>query len=678
MGAGSSTSNAAIDKIFPLDQRADKDLDTLSYLTARILSTPDIYDITNLGKPGVCGDYAIFLKNKLEERLLPFIADTSGGLALAIAYQNPRKMTDIQDRKRVCSSLAETMIRSIVTVLACLASIQVRSISRENQVARVPKLVGGGGSNQVGGVSNQVGGGIKEVHDWLAKEGYIPAGAFRGVGGQETVFNIPGSSLGTYTYNLTLLRSYGAITTALIKGAGGNPPLPNDYIQIQFLNPIVLPIQGRSESILPIRIHDHAGRSYGSGILYKNIFKSFGTTVQFPITNLLLEIFRRSQGAAITPAETKDQVDKANIVFQDYVRGQNTGTIFQALNTFFTQHVSGWGQAQIPQYGQPYGAYGAPPPQVPYGAPGYGAPGYGAPGYGAPGYGVPGYGGPSGYVNPYAPPPQQLRPLISNASLYPNQIALRPSGVGIGPGNYSYDYPPNAARALLDTLKSYRDLIATDSSPAYARAHTLAGVQNVDRQYMTEVCQDKYWKAANLNRIFPWATLQFLSIRDWSKIADNRTPTLFYPEWNNFLSDLSNVYDGNGNFPKLERPQNAVFLDQMRFSGVSNVSICKTATGPLAIKDAAKINGGLQKLNAIYRDHVKNIWEIILQLVAIVKDPDTKEDSIRLNPAITIKSVGKESSETYVKRVSDRARKAIAKFYIDIEQTYRDVVVTLP
>jgi hypothetical protein len=61
-----------------------------------------------------------------------------------------------------------------------------------------------------------------------------------------------------------------------------------------------------------------------------------------------------------------------------------------------------------------------------------------------------------------------------------------------------------------------------------------------------------------------------------------------------------------------------------------------------------------------------------------VKDPDTKEDSIRLNPAITIKLVGKESSETYVKRVSDRARKAIAKFYIDIEQTYRDVVVTLP
>ena len=49
MGAGGSKSaaQASISDPFPINMRLSKDLDKLSFVAARILSTPDIYDINN-------------------------------------------------------------------------------------------------------------------------------------------------------------------------------------------------------------------------------------------------------------------------------------------------------------------------------------------------------------------------------------------------------------------------------------------------------------------------------------------------------------------------------------------------------------------------------------------------------------------------------------------------------
>jgi hypothetical protein len=129
MGGASSTSKASILNPFPIDSKQSNDLDLLSYVAARILSTPDIYDINNLARPGVCGDYAVFLKKDLEKKLMNFIADVDG-VPTDVVYQNPNKAIDkIEVRKKICSDMVDALLRAIATIVACLASIQVASPS---------------------------------------------------------------------------------------------------------------------------------------------------------------------------------------------------------------------------------------------------------------------------------------------------------------------------------------------------------------------------------------------------------------------------------------------------------------------------------------------------------------------------------------------------------------------
>jgi hypothetical protein len=53
---GASASTPALDIPFPIDLKDKSKLDLLTMVVSHILNTPDIYDINNLARPGVCGD----------------------------------------------------------------------------------------------------------------------------------------------------------------------------------------------------------------------------------------------------------------------------------------------------------------------------------------------------------------------------------------------------------------------------------------------------------------------------------------------------------------------------------------------------------------------------------------------------------------------------------------------
>ena len=671
MGSGASKgTRTAGEPFFPLDNRIDRDLDTLSFLAMRILSTPDVYDIKNLEKPGICGDYAVFLKKKLErqilkqtltaepkfDHLLPFVADLSGEI-VEISYKNPATGLSDSVRRRICSSLADTMLRAIAIVLACLASIQVRSASRDNAVKRgTYTMVGGGGSGSGSSSSSyvQAGGSITEVRDWLSANRYITA-ATGPVGRQVMDFRVPDVTASRYKYKLTLLRSDGNLSYGLISSdsTGITNPLPSGYINVQFLKPFPLPVPGQVDTVLPMRVYDNSGRTWGAGILYKKVFKPFSQAGQIHITLLFEELFKKAQGVDPTsPLETAEQIKEGYTVFQQMHRTQDPQYLYQALDTFFQTYVAGYQRGFRAPVAPGYG-YAAPP----YGAPPYGAP----PGYGAPGP----YGAPVPVYGPYAAPVRPLAPANPNPygayGAYGGVPAIRP----VGAGSFSYDIPPNAAKSIVNTLKFYQGQIAKESSPVYVRSKTLAGVQDKDRSFITNVCKDEYW-SDEVSKIYPWATFQFLSITNWSKIAESRQDSLLDREWLMFVNELKQIYDGNG-YPKLD---GANWIDQMRFikTTIQNIPICRNARGDVHV-NPQQVYAGLTDLQTIYERHVVKVWAILNQLIMVIKDPDTDQEMVRLHV-----NVMKGPSQAYVEGLAAEARALLSRFYIDVEKSYKATV----
>jgi hypothetical protein len=204
----------------------------------------------------------------------------------------------------------------------------------------------------------------------------------------------------------------------------------------------------------------------------------------------------------------------------------------------------------------------------------------------------------------------------------------------------------------------------------------LAGVQQPDRSYHTNVCDDDYWKGGNLNRIYPWATFQFLSIKDWSKM-DSRTGDIFHDEWTSFIDDLrNNIYPASTDYPKLTAP--TAFLETMKFDNRDKITICggRTDRREVPVKNSQKVNDGLRAIQTIYTHHVGHVWKILNGLILVIKDPETGQDIVRLHPNVT-RGVGKESSKEYVERKATEARRLLAKFYADIETAYKTAVLSL-
>ncbi len=658
---GASGSRVALDNPFPIDKKINNDLDLLSLVVARVLNTGDIYDIANLGRPGMCGDYAVFLKKQIEKKLLPFVAKikTKDGEEkdVEVVYQNPRKaIDDIAQQKQICSQLADSAIRVISIIVALLASIQVATPSRETAVSGIgQKQSQSSAAVRTEILKIQAGGGIPEVRNWLVTNGYISATSDSRPGNKVELIN---PTKDNYRLYISFMKTEGNITRAFLSAEGGREgeEMPTGSLTVQFMNPV--PIPGTAKSVLPLRMLDSAGVAWMVGVLYDTVFKSLVSATPYtsPFTQFYT-MFRRTQGwtGETGYRETRQQLDQANQVFQQ-ARNSTTPHIIlqQALSDFFTQYITGPTPAVIGQV---------------QGIPGY--PGA-VPGYPAV---YPGYGAPATYGQPPTPFGAVTRPLgIAPAPLVaPSITSFRaPQTTTMG---LDFDIPQNAGNFISKLMNNFKKMSVQKSCPAAVRAITLAAKVNPDRTIQTGICRDPYWSESDMNGIYPYLALQFLCYKDWSKLSDTMMTATFDDEglWGEFLRGLAKIYDGkDGKLPTLKLPETTLTtLGRLRIAGGENIEICKTTGGNPRV-GFQPIQAFLETLQGLYGEHIKQVWAILNELILVIEDPDTKQSIVRLHPAVV-----RTGTQKYVNDLAVRARRQIIKHYLEVEKAYADTVVAL-
>ena len=638
---GAAASRQILTEPFPVDAALSNDLNRLSMVASRILSTPDIYDVNNLARPGVCGDYAVFLKDNIAKRLLPFVADVSGGAAVEVLYQNPRKsLPSAEMRAAVCDQLATTMLRTIAIVVASLTSIQVAHGSRE-VAARVV----------------QRGGAVGDIMSWLSNAGYIRrADAAAGgtiVGRRFELVNSRGGA-GRPTFSLVFGETRDGLYPASLfaTAAAGTAAMPTGALKIAFANPITLPGPPTmaAVSVLPVRITDTGGVPWMVGILHNNMFKSINPTPAagdgpYDPFDIWEQLFRRTQGWSDPTRpyfERREQTNAANEVFEQFKRLRNPQIILATVERFLMEYVPGY-----------YSGYG-------------------------PGAGVAGYPGAGPYGYPVAG--AALPPMVPGAAAFAPRYppvgigaagaralpALAPAPAG-GVDGLRYDIPLSAGRSINDALKLFREAITRESSPAAVRSNTLAAQIYPNRTVQLGICRDPYWGEKNLARILPWAAFQFLCIKDWKLMSAERRSAggNFEEEWLKFTENLTTrIYTAA---PKLE---GAGFLDQMRFSGMDKIAGCAGGVAPI-ITNIDALQYGLEQIRNRYNRHVREVWAILNTLIVVIQDPDAKGlEVVRLHPAV----VQQGSSTKYVAAKAAEARKMLLSFYTDIEDLYMQTI----
>jgi hypothetical protein len=678
MGAGGS--KIALNDPFPLDTKVNSDLDLLSMAVARILNTPDIYDLKNLVSPGTCGSYAVFLKKNLEKKLLPFVAEVADATdptkktSVEVVYQNPNKVfRDMNMRKQICSQMADSALRVVGMVVALLGSIQVASQSRQTAIAGVAAEYGTDTTTTPMGtltrqsfmtIPLQRGGGIADVRQWLVANGYISAAeAAKSVGQPGTSVSLVNPTPESHAFKLTFIRTEENVTLGALTAEGGKPePMPTGALRIQFINPTTIP--GVTSTFLPMRILDNAGNPWMVGILYNNVFKSLvpGSQAKSPF-QVWYSLFRKTQGWDAPLSESYDQLTRANEIFQQAKKTTNLAPLIQAVSDFFAQNVPGYNPAMVglPPVGAAPGgfpgAYGVIPPQQPYGQPSY------FPGAVAPP--LPAYPGAAAPFQPFRP----------GGFPAPTPTAIAPVPRPPAEISREYDIPYAATTNIYAFLNKFRNLMVKQSCPAAVRAVTLAAKLNPDRTLQTGICRDPYWSEQRLSEIYPYLTLQFLCLGDWTKLtgASRAGEDLFDKDgsWKDFVGRLKTVYgaDAGTKVPKLVKPESdAVFLDSMSFKGTAEIELCKSSNQNPRVGFQV-VQEGLERLHDAYRRHIKASWTHLNALILVIEDPETKTNIVRLHPKVLA-----GPSLTYVNGLMKEVRKTIIDHYIEVETIYTDIV----
>ena len=625
MGAGGSKSRAQRVGGIVIPPSVQTDMDKLSEVVRQILAKGVLYNFNNLARPGVCGDYALFLKKDIEKQLLSFTTtvDVSGGgkKRLELVYQNPRQMLPEADRKAACSSLATAMIRLAATVVACLASIQVASSA--------PPI--------------QRGGGIPQIRAWLVANGYIATTDAAKPAGEPIEIHTPGVFGRAVTFQLVFRESEDILTHASISATGarpGEPPMPAGSLKLDMLNPIRIP--GTDAEIMPVRITDSANLPWLVGVLYKGVFKSLlDTNPPMPFLDFVELFFRKTQGPVKTSinTETRDQLAAINEIFRQYRRNPaQPAILFQPISAFLQTYA-----------GLPPTALGA----------------YGGPGVAAPAY----PGAPAAPAYPGAAPAYSLPPRPGAAGPL---IQLRPPTLE---GAVQYDIPLATSKAINDTFKFFMENLQIDTSPAVLRAWTLRAIENPDRTITTGVCKDRYWSQTTLGKVYPWAAFQFLCVKKWENIAESKPEgETFEPEWLDFVRTMATeIYpaDADSTLPSLDRLGGGAALSQMRFKDVRRVPVCMRSDEPRVNYRA--VQDGILSLQGIYDRHVRSIWSILNNLIVVFVDPDTKQEVVKIHPA----ALRGDSTEAYVNEWAGKARALLRDFYLDVERAYTAAVEEL-
>jgi hypothetical protein len=341
MGGSASKATGSVRDPFRIDTATDRDLDTLTFVTTRVLNTPDIYDIYNLKNAGTCGEYAVFVKEVIEKRLLNQmvvkVKDKDGRESLKeIYYQNPRKLMPPEDQKQICAEVARAAIQAVTTVVACLASIQV---------AFSPRVV-----------PQQRGGDIPQLKPWFLNNGVVslPPGGEIGARKPVKLNGTAAQTAGAIEFYLVLEETRGDITTGWVvardQTADPAKRLPQtEGLRINFLaDPIEV---SPTSSVVAVRILDHAGRPWMAGILVKipslgnkTYFKSFakGDENYREFTNVIEDILRKSLGQPFSFGlnETREQLTEANKLFEQIrdTKGARLPLLQSNISTtFFTR-----------------------------------------------------------------------------------------------------------------------------------------------------------------------------------------------------------------------------------------------------------------------------------------------------------------------------------------------------
>jgi hypothetical protein len=680
MGAAGSV---ALNDPFPLDEKGRKDLNLLSHITARILATADIYDIYNLNKPGTCGDYSLFLKDKIVQQLLPFASEfnkkdiNQKGTSQVYLYQNSLKVfDDAVTRKQICSELATSIMRLVTTVVACLASIQYKEAVDKGPIdiimAPPPPVA------TAPAPLRQIGGSRDSVMTWFQTNGYSAA-PVPGAAARELILTSPNPLYPNF--KLFPIGSTGALTSWILQvdpgSAAGFPILSRGGFRVQIIDPISIPgLPPGSETLLPIRIYETTA-TWIVGVLRGRVFKLLDDQADtiFDPFEVIFNLFMRSAGQpGELPERQPVRVAQSLAVFQ---RASLTGptTILQTLTPYLLRDAPGFDPALIAATAYPRGVPGAP-----YGIPGYpgyaggpygaGSPYGAAPPYGAGGpygagtpYGAvaPAYGGVPGTTGYTIPPPYRSGPGIA-----------QPFNVATSAAGYA-DVPPAAVGIFFKELEIQKRTFVGSSCPAAMRATTLAGSIHRDRTVSTNVCVDEFWKKRTLDTIYPYATLQLLCTDDITKMG-SPDPRNMSQTWVDFIEALRQVYPSvpagakTQLIPSIE-PRDKYFLSQLGYR-MGTLDLCKT--GPTVTVDYPIVQEALRKINLAYVTHVAKMWDILNALVIVIQDPDTKKDLVRLNPTLL-----QGSTKKNIDAIATNAMKLIAIHYVEIEKIYTDAVKAL-
>lgn len=649
----------ALESVFPIDFAQDRNLDKLSMVAARILNTPDIYDINNLSRPGVCGDYAVFLKKELTKKLLPFtvsLPDEKGNpVRTEVVYQSAQASANDATRKLVCGEMVDTMLRVVAVVLACLSSMQVAGPSRP----RTLKVLQSGAPTQKGGAPI-------DVYRWLVTNGVIesspnpiPDGA--NFTGDQVRLRRTTPQLSNYKFSVLFEgKRANAVDGAFMVEEGTGTPTGG--FRFVMLDPITVTTGGVTSaiSILPLRIKDALGATWAAGAIIKPptsepIFKSFwSTTPEIYLDELLYHLFNRVRGVETGRIEKRTESDGAAALFNELKQTRNSASVLSALQPVLARYFPGYTPAQ--------------PPAIP----GYGAgffPGAAAGFPAAPGF--PGAAPIQQPAYPYGAVPQQGPVAQPRPLPYGLPPAIRP-GLFVPPTAPGYYHIPLfATNNIRELFKTYANIIPTESTPAVVRAYALRGTMDPNtRKFRPAVCADEYWNKKDLSYITPWATFQFLSTKNWEKLT-GQTDVPMEDEWVSFIRELESIYNGTG-CPKFVVPASGMkLLKFMSFTGIKNTKLCEKEDTPFV--GFRKVQDGVLRLQGLYAEHTKRVWVILNSLISLIRDPDRKIEVVRLNDAV----LRAPSSSQYVKERAAEARRALLDYYTAVERTYVDVIKSI-
>ena len=699
--AGMATS-PTLTQPFPISNTMTTELNKISNIMDRLLTTGDVLDLSGMmqERPGdSCGGYVFFLADEIQKSLMAVsIKDkhTPVGGPKKIVYQSTtQSVADADLRKQICTDVTELSLRTLLTVVALFASIQVstgdaiqmdktaglgtgrafggarKTRGRQAGARRTRTRTrggGGGGGGQRGGVGivedeakdeedNEEKAPVivdvetfkkvefNKIHAFLFEHSYVD---FKDQSPLRTLSNKnpttytsthtlvkpsgPGASrapFAPFTFTITYISRDQNVVTANIdisitKKKDNKLPIPSFPLVLEMMEPINLSSQGMDRyrqgqgakyDVVPIRIMI-GNKVLGAGILTNDFYLNFtrisSQDTRVSLYGMLFKAFHLASQRVPLVDQKMEGVQFERLLRTKHVVDQ-LGIL---IDTFGSSGLQ---------------KYGLMPPS-------------------------------RGVVVEQQPFMYDKRKMdYGNKSLSTSTGFAARVVAGLSP-------------KFGEKMSIVRKLYPIRSSPAKVRAESLAGTwDSSTRTQTTKVCSDSYWnKNKSLESIFPWATLQYLYVKEMKTIGTNALNSFDTEAWTaDFVHPLQAIYPPDQETSLLPSLLGKGTLAHLSFTQTEPIPLCKNTLKPEVRTDI--ILHGTSAIYALYKAHTTAVIAILNNLVQVLEDPTTHRETVRLHTNVT---QGKDGdSVAYVNEQSILARKAIAAFYVEVEAEYAKAVV---